>query len=162
MNAPRISMIAAVGRNRELGKKNALLWNIPEDMKRFRTITKNHAVIMGRKTFESIGRPLPARTNIVVSRDSEFAPIGMIVVRSLEEALAEARRIETEELFIIGGGQLYALALPITDRLYITQVHDSFDADTYFPDYSSFNRVVSKEEGKDKQYSYTFLVLEKQ
>lgn len=154
-------MIAAIGQNRELGKGNALLWNIPEDMKRFRAITKNHVVIMGRKTFESIGRPLPARTNIVVSRDLKFAPKGVIVAHSLNEALTEARRIETKELFIIGGGQLYTMALPIADRLYITLVHESFDADTYFPDYSLFKKVVSKEEGNNEQYSYTFLVLEK-
>ncbi|PJE63731.1 hypothetical protein COU89_01705 [Candidatus Roizmanbacteria bacterium CG10_big_fil_rev_8_21_14_0_10_45_7] len=163
VHQPRISIIAAIGRSRELGKENRLLWHIPEDMKRFRTITNNHVVIMGRKTFESIGRPLPARTNIVVSRDGQFAPMGVTAVaHSLDEALAEARLIEKEEVFIIGGGQLYALALPMADRLYLTQVHASFDADTYFPDYSLFNKIVSKEEGKNEQYSYTFLELKKQ
>lgn len=157
----RISMIAALGKNRELGKNNALLWDIPEDMKHFRELTTGHAVIMGQRTYESIGRPLPNRTNIVLTIDTEFKAPGCIVCHSLEEAFAKAREFEREEVFVIGGGSVYAQAISSAERLYLTLVDGEFDADVFFPDYSEFGRVVERKEGSDGTYEYGFFVLER-
>ncbi len=154
-------MIAAIGEKRELGKGNALLFHIPEDMKHFKTITSGHPVIMGRKTFQSIGRPLPGRTNIVVSRNAGFKADGCIAVKSLGEAVSRATEIDRQEIFIIGGGQIYAQGIAYADKLYLTVVRGVFDADTYFPDYSQFNNVISTKEGNNGTYSYTFLELGK-
>jgi len=127
-------MIAAVGRNRELGRGNELLWHIPEDLKRFKALTLGHPVIMGRKTFESIGKPLPGRTNLVVSRSA----------LSLEDALAQAKKLDKEEVFIIGGAQIYEQALPYADRLYLTLIEDTKEADAFFPEYEKlFTKKVS-------------------
>lgn len=152
-----LSIIAAIGDNRELGKDNKLLWDIPEDMEHFRSLTRNHTVIMGRKTYESIGHPLPDRTNIIVTSDQMFtAPSGCIIAHSLDEAIQKSHDTET---FIIGGASVYAQALPITDKLYLTKVRGTFDADAYFPDYSRFSTVVSSVEKHDDKYTYTFLEL---
>ena len=156
-----VSMIAAIGKRRELGKENKLLWHIPADMKRFRQITVNHAVIMGRKTYESIGRPLPKRTNIVITRDINFKADGCIVVHSLEEGIEVGKTYEKEEIFIIGGAQIYTQGLKYADRLYLTLVDREFDADAFFPEYSEFTKVVSEEKGEENGYRYTFLTLEK-
>lgn len=160
---PTISIIAAIGKNRELGKDNKLLWHIPEDMKRFKELTHGHAVIMGRKTFESIGRPLPNRLNFIVSRDPNYTPNGVaIVCSSLEDALEKAKEREVNEIFIIGGGQIYKEALPLADKLYLTVVDAAFpDADTYFPEYDEFKKVTFEKEGSTKEYHYTFLELER-
>lgn len=156
-----ISIIAAIGSNRELGKNNKLLWHIPEDMKRFRELTNGHPIIMGRTTYESIGRPLPNRTNIIVTRDPDYKAEGCIVVHSLEEAITEAKKHEEEEIFVIGGGQIYSQAITMADKLYLTKVNGIFDADTFFPDYSDFTRVVSSEKKQDNTYTYEFLELER-
>lgn len=125
-----ISIIVAVAENGTIGDQNSLLWHIKEDMQLFRRVTTGHPVVMGRKTYESLGRPLPNRTNVVISRQ-ELTIEGCTVVHSLEEALAlfDAE----EELFIIGGAQIYAAALPIADRLYLTTVEHSYEGDTHFP-----------------------------
>ncbi len=154
-----LSIIAAIGDNRELGNKNTLLWHIPEDMKRFKTLTTNHAVIMGRKTFESIGKPLPNRLNIVITNDLKFSFPGILVAHSLNEAISLANRPISEELFIIGGASIYTQAINQADKLYLTKVKGTFDADAFFPDYSRFSNVVSKEEKHDDKYAYTFLEL---
>ena len=153
-----ISIIAAIGQNRELGKNNRLLWDIPEDMEHFRSKTRGHAVIMGRKTYESIGHALPARPNIIITRDDTFTtPDGCFIVHSLEEAIALGNEKEKEELFIIGGANIYAQSINIADKLYITEVHQSFpEADTFFPDYAKFKKVLSKKEGSGNGYTYTF------
>jgi len=159
---PKISLIAAIGKNRELGRGNQLLFNIPEDMKMFREKTTGHAVIMGRKTFESIGRALPNRTNIVVTRDSSFqAPDSSIkVVHSIDEAIEFGKTIETKEIFVIGGAQIYAHALPYADKLYLTVVDKKVgDADAFFPDYSEFKNVLFERKSRDQNYSYTFVDL---
>ncbi|MDP3724381.1 MAG: dihydrofolate reductase [bacterium] len=166
---PRVSMIAAIGRNRELGKNNRLLWSIPEDTRHFRALTKGHVVIMGRRTFESIGRPLPNRTNIVISRKLEKQHDQVLFYQSLDDALRRALEIESSrqdgigpEVFIIGGGQIYAEALPFSERLYLTIVEGTFEADTFFPDYEKeFDHVVSKETKSDDHFTYTFLTLER-
>jgi dihydrofolate reductase len=163
----KISVIAAIGKNRELGKDNKLLWDIPEDMKRFRTLTSGHPIIMGRKTFESIGRVLPNRTNIIVTRNkqqviSEKKYEGTIIVESLEEAIGVGRKSSgKEEIFIIGGGQIFDQALPRADKLYLTIVDASFDADTFFPEYSMFTKVIGKEEHEFEGFKYVFLTLER-
>ena len=157
-----VSIIVAIAENGVIGDKNALLWNIKEDMRRFRTTTTGHPVVMGRKTFESIGRPLPKRTIVVITRgDNEFE--GCLVAHSLEEAVAMFP-VE-EEVFIIGGAQIYAQALPLADRLYLTVVHRDYEGDTSFPeiDYSAW-REVSREEfvrGEEYEGAFTFIDLER-
>ncbi len=157
---PLISIIAAIGENRELGKDNKLLWRIPEDFKRFKELTTNHPVIMGRKTFESIGKPLPNRTNIIITRDKNYKQKNCFVVHSLEEAIDLAKTKDDNEIFIIGGGQIYKQAINITDKLYLTIVKGRFDADTFFPDYSRFKKLILQKESQSNQYKYTFLELE--
>lgn len=154
-----ISIIAAIGKNRELGKDNKLLWNIPEDLNHFRKITAGHAVIMGRKTHESIGRVLPKRINIVITRDSNYKSEGCIICGSLNEALEIAKKSGEKEAFVIGGGEIYKQAISLADKLYLTLVDGTFDADTFFPDYSEFKKIVSSENHKDESYGYTFLEL---
>src|SRR5580658_3769073 len=136
-STPRISLIAAIGaNNRALGKNNQLLWHIPDDLKRFKEITNGHPVIMGRKTWESLPekfRPLPGRLNIVVTRQEHYEADGAITSPSLEDAFEIARAEKSDELFVIGGGELYKEALPLADKLYMTIVDDEKDADVFFP-----------------------------
>lgn len=161
MSTPRISMIVAVDEARAIGKNNQLLWFIPADLKRFKEITTGHVVIMGENTYRSIGKPLPNRTNIVVTLNREFHPEGCLPVYSLEQALSVAREHETEEIFIIGGASIYKQFLPMTERLYLTLVKGQHEADTFFPDYSEFKKVISQEEGSSEEYQYTYFILEK-
>jgi len=148
---PRIAIVAAISRkDRAIGNGGKLLWHIPEDMRRFKALTMGHPVIMGRKTFESIvsyrGGPLPGRTNIVVTRNPEYAHEGASVVGSLEEGLALARTHDTEEIHIGGGSELYAQALPLVDRLYLTLIDDVQEADSFFPEYTEeFTTQMSSE-----------------
>jgi len=162
MNSPKISMIAAIGVNRELGEGRRLIWKISRDLRRFRKLTEGHAIIMGRKTYESIGRLLPNRTNIIISRDPNFKVEGALVVSSIEKALDEARRVEKEEAFIIGGGQVYTLAMPFADKLYLTKINSEAPlADVFFPDYSDFKKVVYSEKNIEDSLEYEFVDLEK-
>ena len=154
-----MSIIVAIGSSCELGKDNKLLWHIPEDMKRFKQLTYGHLVIMGRTTYESIGSKLPGRINIIVSHNKNYIAEGCIVVHSLDEAIEVAKANETEEFFIIGGGQIYAQVMNLSNKLYITVVDGKFAADAYFPDYSAFNKIIAKKEGQDKNYKYTFYDL---
>lgn len=164
-NQGKISLIAAIGtRTRGLGKNGQLLWRIPEDMQRFKTLTTRHPVIMGRKTWESIPekfRPLPERTNIIITRDTGYTASGAIVAHSLEEALEKARAIEPKEIFIIGGAQIYAKSLPLADRLYLTLVDAEDEADAFFPNYSMFAKEISREKHLDSAPPYSYVVLEK-
>ncbi len=131
-NLPRVSIIVAMDRGRVIGKNNRLPWHISEDLKRFKTLTMGHPIIMGRKTFESIGRVLPGRTHIVLTRQAPYsAPAGVKTANSLEVAIALAK--DEEEVFVIGGREIYEQALRIAQRLYVTQVEGSFDGDTFFP-----------------------------
>lgn len=163
LSRPCISIIAAIARgNRAIGRDNKLLWHIPEDMKYFRELTSGHAVIMGQKTFESIGRPLPNRTNIVLTLDENFSPKGVTVCHSIEDALEKARKVEQEEVFIIGGGMVYSQFLPLAKRLYLTVVNGSFEGDTFFPEYEEiFTKVVICDKREDEKYKYEFIVLER-
>lgn len=157
-----VSVIVAIAENGVIGDKNALLWNIKEDMRRFRTTTTGHPVIMGRKTFESIGRPLPKRTNVVVTRgESRFE--GCLVAHSLEEAIAMFP--QDEEIFIIGGAQIYKQALPLADRLYLTIVHRNYEGDTSFPtiEYEEWQELAREEYPCGEEYdgAFTFIDLER-
>ena len=128
-----ITIVAAIGHNNALGKDNQLLWRLPKDLKHFKDITEDHPVVMGRKTFESIGKALPNRTNIVVSRRDNWFQEGILIVSTLKEALKFAKKID-EDVFVIGGGEIYKQTMDIADRLVITQVDGDFDADTFFPE----------------------------
>ena len=159
MNKPIISIIAAIGSNHELGKDNKLLWHIPQDLKRFRQLTTGHPIIMGRTTFESIGKPLPNRINIIITHNKNFKAKGCIVCYSLEDALDIARNCDQDEIFIIGGGQIYEQAIEFADRLYLTIVEGTFAADTFFPDYSRFKKVTRQKIAHGPKYKYRFLEL---
>lgn len=179
-----------MAKNRVIGSKNAMPWHIPGELKRFKEITTGHPIIMGRKTFESIGRPLPNRLNIVITRDEQYVVEGAVVVNSLDEALEEARRhyespplrtgrimneesreenhdsksllhdSDENEIFIIGGGEIFKQAMPVADKLYLTLIEKDIEGDTYFPDYSDFHEV-SREDRENDGYKYSFLELEK-
>lgn len=154
-----ISVIAAVGKNGAIGKNNRLLWDIPEDMEHFKKTTLGHAVIMGKKTFLSIGRPLPGRKNIVVTRDRNFKAEGCEVNDSLENVLV-AYKNSDEEAFVIGGGVIYGSSLPYADKLYLTVIDDApRDADTFFPDYSRFKNVIRSELHDNGKQKFEFLEL---
>ncbi len=157
-----LSLIAVIGKNRELGKDKELLWHIPGDLPRFKKITTGHPIIMGRKTYESIGRVLPERTNIVVTRDLNFSQSGLQVAHTIEEALVLAEKaIGSEEIFVIGGGEIYTQALHLADRLYLTLVDRTSTADTFFPKYSEFDKVIMQEQVHVDGFTITYLTLEK-
>ncbi len=166
MQKPRVAIVVAIGKNRELGKNNQLLWHIKDDLKRFKELTLGHPVIMGRKTFESIvailGKPLPGRTNIVVTRDQDWSHEGVLVFHTLEEALAKARELDSEEIHIGGGAELYNQALPFVDRLYLTLIDDSKEADTFFPEYEKeFTKEISNEKRELDGLAYSWVTLER-
>ena len=154
-----VSIIVAIAQNGTIGDKNSLLWHIKEDMRFFRTTTSGHAVVMGRKTFESLGsRPLPKRTNIVITRaDRVFE--GALTAHSLEEAIRLAEG--DEEIFIIGGAQIYREALRIADRMYITRVMHDYEGDTSFPDidFSEWELVAEEKHDRGEEYEYPFAFL---
>ncbi len=149
-----ISAIAVIGQKNELGNNNQLLWQVPGDLPRFKNLTMGHPIIMGRKTAESIGRELPGRTNIVISRSGE--------VDSLEEALELAKKSPgSEEIFVIGGGEIYKLAMPYVEKLYLTVVDKTAEADAFFPDYGEFKKVLSDEPHEENGIKYRYLTLER-
>lgn len=147
--------------NGAIGKDNKLLWHISEDLKRFKKITSGHPVIMGRKTHESMGRLLPGRTNIIITRDAKYKVEGAEIASSLEKAIDIGERADKEEIFIIGGGQIYAQAIEIAQKLYLTIVHKNVHGDTFFPDYSEFKKKVFEQKSSSERYEYTFLELVK-
>ena len=162
MTKPRISIIVAHSRNMAIGKANTLIWRLPDDLKRFKKLTTGHPIIMGRKTYESIGRPLPERTNIVTTRDATLEIPGCIGTRSAIEATEKAKEVEREEIFIIGGAQIYKESLFLADRLYVTKVDMDVDGDTFFPEYSKvFTKKISEESGEFEGLKYSYLILEK-
>lgn len=130
-----ITIIAAIAKNNALGKDNKLIWNLPEDLKRFKKVTSNHHIIMGRKTFESLGKPLPNRTNIIITRNKKYKAEKCIVVNSLEEAINAS--VEDDNPYILGGAEIYAQAIKIADKLDLTFVHHKFEADVFFPEIDS-------------------------
>ncbi len=161
MRKPKVSLICSIAENRAIGKGDKLLWDIPEDLKNFKEVTSGHTVVMGDKTYNSIGRPLPNRINIVLTKDKNFKAENCIVYYSLEEALEKAREIEKDEIFIIGGGQIYKQTIGLAQKLYLTVVEGKYEADTYFPDYSDFKTIIRQEKHDNGKYKYTYLELEK-
>ena len=160
-----LSMIVAVAENGAIGARNQLLWDLPRDMKHFRETTQGHAVIMGQRTYESIGRPLPKRLNIVVSNVPDLKIEGCTVVGSPEQAIEVARASGETEAFVIGGGMIYATMLPMVDRVYFTRVHVSPEADSFFPPFPTpaFKEVSRASFSADKEniYALDFLVYER-
>ncbi|HVZ11899.1 MAG TPA: dihydrofolate reductase [Patescibacteria group bacterium] len=178
-----ISMIAAIGNKRELGEGNGLIWKIPDDLQRLKSLTSGHSIIMGRKTFESIGRPLPNRTNIIVTRDANSYVSSHpelvsgshvetpdlvrgdkgIVVNSIEDAIEIAKRSPgAEEIFIFGGSQIYTQAIKLADKLYLTRINSEAPmADAFFPDYSEFTNVILSEPHEYDSLQYEFVELTK-
>jgi len=151
-----ITVIAAVAENNALGKENQLLWHLPDDFKRFKTLTSGHFIIMGRKTFESFPKPLPNRTHVIISRQAKYQPEGCIVVNSLEQAIEACPK--TEEVFIIGGGEIYRQSIAVADKLDLTKVHATFEADTHFPeiDLSQWQLVFEEYHPKDERHDFAF------
>lgn len=148
--------------NRAIGKDNELLWHLPDDFKHFKAITMAKPILMGRKTYQSIGRPLPGRKNIVVTRDLTFAADGVLVVNSIDAALDAVK--EDAEVMVIGGASFYQQMLPLADKLYVTHVHHHFDADTFFPeiDAEQWRVVEQTEHAADERHAFSFSFIEYQ
>lgn len=159
-----VTIVVAMGKNREIGKENQLLWHLPKDLKHFKDITSGHPVIMGRKTYESIGKPLPNRTNIVISRKNDWFEEGVLIVGSIKEALKFAQKID-ENVFIIGGGNIYEQTMGFTNRLEVTLVDAALDADTYFPEIDAKIWQKTEEDCHEKdeknQFDFCFQTFER-
>lgn len=149
-------LIAAAAQNNALGKDNDLLWHLPDDFKRFKALTSGHYIIMGRKTFESFPKPLPNRTHVIITRQHDYQAPGCIVVRSFPEALEACP--DTEDVYVIGGGEIYNLALSSADCIELTRVHASFTADAYFPEFdlSQWTLVASEYHARDERHALDF------
>ena len=159
-----ISLIAVVARNRAIGKNNALLWHLPEDLRRFRETTRGKPVIMGRRTWESLPsafRPLPGRRNVVVSRNADYQAPGATLATSLDDAIRQTAN--SGEVFVIGGEQLYRQALPFADRLYLTEVDEVVDGDAYFPEFArrDWREVSRQSQGEVTEPRYAFVVYQR-
>lgn len=150
MTRPRISIIVAMARNRTIGINNTLPWRIPEDLKHFKALTMGHCMIMGRKTFDSIGKPLPGRTSIVVTRNRDLRIEGCSMAYSLEDAIVACEN--KDEIFVVGGAELYAQALPLTDTLYVTEIQQDVEGDTHFP---QFKHTQWQEISREKRHQET-------
>lgn len=154
-----LTIIAAAGENNALGKDNDLVWHLPHDFKRFKKLTSGHHIIMGRKTFDSFPQTLPNRTHVVITRRENYKKEGVIVVHSLERAIELTK--EDPQPFVIGGGEIYKMSMDLVDRIELTRVHGSFEADTYFPeiDESKWKLVAEEFHKKDEKHKYAFTYL---
>ncbi|KKW19878.1 MAG: Dihydrofolate reductase [Parcubacteria group bacterium GW2011_GWA2_51_10] len=166
MMKPKVCAVVAIGKNRELGKGGKLLWHIPDDLQRFKKLTMGHPIIMGRKTFESIvgylGTPLPGRTNIVVTRDPNWKYEGIIATDSLKKAIEKAKALDSTEIHIGGGAEIYRQALPFIDKLYLTIIDDAKEADTFFPEYEKeFTKKTFEEMREWNGLTYRWVDLER-
>lgn len=152
MSAMRLSILVAMAKNRVIGKNNALPWHLPADLKHFKALTMGHPIIMGRKTYESIGRLLPGRTNVIVTRQKAYQVAGAITVNSIDDAfkVCQAGVDGNDEVFLIGGAELYRQTFELCDRIYITEIQQDFDGDTFFP---AFNMEEWKEIAREKHFS---------
>lgn len=163
LQQPLISLVAAMAENGTIGRDNSLPWRLPEDLKRFKALTMGKLLLMGRKTYESIGRPLPGRTNLVLTRDREWRAEGVIVVRSLGQALRHAR--DAQELVAIGGAEIYRLLMPFARRIHLTLVHAEIPGDTFFPDFDPTQwadvECLSHPADERNAYPFTFVTLER-
>ena len=151
-----IILIAAIAENNALGKNNDLLWHLPKDFKRFKEITSGHHIIMGRKTFESFPKPLPNRTHVIITRQKDYVCEGCIVVQDLEKAIAVCPK--NEDIFVIGGGEIYSQSIHLADQLDITRVHHSFEADVFFPeiDPEIWELISEQVHLKDEKHPYDY------
>lgn len=159
-----LTIIVAAGENDAIGKDNKLIWHLSDDLKRFKALTSGHNIIMGRKTFESFPKPLPNRTHVVISRQKDYqAPEGVIIVNSLENAINATR--QDNQSFVIGGGEIYKQAILLADKIEMTRVHESFDADTFFPkiDSTIWKEVSNTFHNKDEnhEHSFSFITYER-
>lgn len=154
-----ITLIAAAAENNALGKDNDLVWHLPDDFKRFKKLTTGHNIIMGRKTFESFPNLLPNRTHIIITRQPDYKAEGAIIVHSLEDALKQVK--DDPQPFVIGGGEIYKQAMEIADKIELTRVHGTFEADTFFPelDTTQWNLIASEHHEKDERHAYAFTYL---
>lgn len=159
-----LSLIVAVDEKGGIGRENQLPWRLPADLKRFKTLTMGHPIVMGRKTYDSIGRALPGRTSIIITHQAGFQAEGCLVALNLEQALAIAQSI-SGEIFVIGGGQIFAQALPLADQIYLTRVHTRVEADTFFPaiELGEWVEVECSEHPADEKnpFAHTFQVLKR-
>ena len=151
-----IKIIVAMSKNRVIGDSNTLIWHLPEDLKRFKELTTGNTIVMGRKTYESIGKPLPNRRSIIITRDTEYSVDGCEVVNSLEEALL----LSNSDCFIIGGGEIYRQAIDIADRIYLTLINKEFEGDTSFPELKDWVEVSKKDFSNDN-FEYSFIEYER-
>lgn len=153
-----ISLIAAVAENGVIGQDNELVWRLPDDFKYFKQTTSHHPVLMGRKTFESLGKPLLNRLNVVITRNPDYQPEGVVVVDSLEKAVGEARETGIDEAFVIGGAEIYRQALSSADRLYLTEVKASYEGDARFPDFdkTAWREVSRRHHAIDERHAVAF------
>jgi len=160
-----ISLILAADEQNGIGKNNQLLCHLPADLKYFKQTTIGHDIVMGRKTYESVGRLLPGRTNIIITRNPDFKIEGAVIANSVEEAIHYAKSHQENELFITGGGEIFKLSMKYTDRIYLTRIHHTFDGDTFFPELDKEKWKQVKEEkhlaDEKNKYDYSFLVYEK-
>ncbi len=160
-----VSLIAAVSENNVIGKDNDLPWHLPKEFKYFKNTTKGHHILMGRKTFESFPQPLPQRTNIIITRQNNYNVQGGKVVHSLEEGLELARQNDEDEAFVIGGAQIYKLALPLADRIYLTVIHTTVNGDTYFPAFNEKQWTITHKKpvkaDKNNPHDFTIYLYEK-
>lgn len=151
----KITLIAAAGQNNELGKNNDLLWHLPDDFKRFKTLTTGHYIIMGRKTFESFPKPLPNRTHIIITRNENYnVPEGCMVVSSLSQAISKCP--EDQTVYIIGGGEIYQQSIALADCIELTRVHGNFDADVFFPIVANNEWRLTQSEYHEKDAKHAF------
>jgi dihydrofolate reductase len=162
----QISLIAAMGENRVIGAGGAIPWHLPADFKHFKELTMGHPIVMGRKTFESIGKPLPGRTNIVVTRDASYRRDGVVVVASPEAALAAAADAEgADEVFVIGGAEMYKLFLPQAERVYLTRVHGTFEGDAFFPELGEgewgLTSAVENAKNEKNPFDFTYEIYDR-
>ncbi len=155
----KLILIAAFNKKRVIGRDGKIPWHIPEDLQRFKQLTTQHTVLMGRKTFESIGHPLPNRKNIIITHNLSYNSVGGQVATSLHDAIELAKTAGETECFIFGGGDIFAQAIIFAEQLYLTIVEGDFSADTFFPDYSEFTHKIFEEEKEEGEYKFKFLTL---
>ena len=158
------AIVVAAAENNVIGKDNGLIWHLPADLRHFKQLTMGHPILMGRKTYESIGKPLPGRTSVIVTYQEDYAADGCLVAHSLQEAIEQAKALD-ETIYIIGGAEIYKQALPLTDVIYLTRLHHTFDGDVSFPelDENEWQTIEQEHHEPDEKnkYRYSFLTLKR-